>query len=135
MVTTRTGHAKESTEHDAFRASCPARGVLVAVTSTWSILVVAALRDGARRHGQLRLEVGGISQKMLTQTLRTLERDGLITRTLTPSVPLRVDYELTELGRGLLPILEAAKSWSEANVTRVLASRDVELARDIANPQ
>ena len=74
--------------------------------------------------GQLAARIAGASQKMLTQTLRTLERDGLVTRTVTPSVPVRVDYELTPLGQTLLPVLRAVKNWSEAHYPEIQAARD-----------
>jgi DNA-binding HxlR family transcriptional regulator len=87
-------------------------------------LTIAALADGPRRHGQLLKTIAGASQKMLTQTLRELERDGLVRRTVTPTVPLRVDYELTPLGLTLLPHLQALKSWSESHIGDIMAARD-----------
>ena len=77
-----------------------------------------------QRHGQLRSRVAGISQKMLTHTLRELERDGLATRTVTPSVPVRVDYDLTPLGHTLVPVLRAPKLWPETHIEQVLAARE-----------
>src|SRR4051794_29136110 len=96
--------AEAKVAYDAFLATCPTQQVLATVGDKWSALLVNALADGPRRHGELRTTVAGVSQKMLTQTLRTLERDGLVSRTVTPSVPVRVDYELTPLGRTLLPV-------------------------------
>ena len=77
--------------YDAFLETCPTRQVLARVGDKWSALLVNALAGGPRRHGELRAAVGGISQKMLTQTLRELERDGLVRRTVTAQVPVRVD--------------------------------------------
>lgn len=110
-------------EFDAFYATCPTREVLATVGNKWSALVVNALEDGPRRHSQLAARIAGASQKMLTQTLRTLERDGVLTRTVTPSIPVRVDYELTDLGRTLVPILRALKAWSESHIEEIQAAR------------
>jgi DNA-binding HxlR family transcriptional regulator len=86
-------------------------------------LVLGALGEGPKRHSELARRIAGVSQKMLTQTLRTLERDGLVTRTLTPSVPVRVDYALTPLGRDLLPVMVAIKDWAEAHMDEVNTAR------------
>ncbi|GAA2362914.1 helix-turn-helix domain-containing protein [Dactylosporangium salmoneum] len=110
--------------YDAFMAACPTRQVFATIGDKWAGLVVNALADGPRRHGELRTRIAGASQKMLTQTLRTLERDGLVTRTVTPSVPVRVDYELTPLGHTLVPILAALKGWAESNIGDILQSRE-----------
>ena len=90
----------------------------------WAGLTVAALAGGQRRHGELRTRIAGASQKMLTRTPRALERDGLVTRTVTPTVPLRVDHELTGLGRTLVPILGAFEEWPETHVDEILAARE-----------
>ena len=127
-MTTQTAEerrAAEAAAYNAFMATCPTRQVLATIGDKWSALVVNALADGPRRHGQLRATVSGASQKMLTQTLRTLERDGLVTRTVTPSVPVRVDYELTPLGCTLLPVLAALKGWAEQHIEEVLIAREV----------
>ncbi|MEV8512334.1 helix-turn-helix domain-containing protein [Dactylosporangium sp. NPDC051484] len=105
-------------------AACPTRQVLATVGDKWASLVVNALAEGSLRHGELRTSIAGASQKMLTQTLRTLERDGMVTRTVTPSVPVRVDYELTPLGHSLVPILVALKSWSETHIGQILQARE-----------
>ena len=110
--------------YDAFMASCPTRQVMSTIGDKWSALLVNALADGPRRHGELARTVAGVSQKMLTQTLRTLERDGLVTRSITPTVPVRVDYELTELGQSLVPVLQQLKHWSETHIEQVLAARE-----------
>jgi len=110
--------------YDAFMASCPTRQVMSTIGDKWSALLVNALADGPRRHGELARTVAGVSQKMLTQTLRTLERDGLVTRSITPTVPVRVDYELTELGQSLAPVLQQLKHWSETHIEQVLAARE-----------
>ncbi len=109
---------------DVLDQNCESRQALELISDKWTTLIVYALIDGPRRHGELRRTVDGISQKMLTQTLRTLERDGLVTREVTPSVPVRVDYELTELGRSLLPVLALMKAWAEEHMSRVLEAQE-----------
>lgn len=110
-------------EYDAFLAACPARKLLDRLSDKWVTLVLAALAGGALRYGDLSRKIAGVSQKMLTQTLRSLERDGLVTRTVTPSVPVRVDYELTELGMSLQAVVRAFKQWAESNIEQVEAAR------------
>ena len=88
-----------------------------------SVLVVAMLGDGPKWFSELRRSIASISQRMLTLTLRGLERDGLVTRTVFPTIPPRVDYELTELGRSLLQPVRALGSWARENRTRILQAR------------
>src|SRR5437762_8772529 len=88
------------------------RDVLNRVGDKWSVLVVGLLGDGSKRFSELRRSIEGISQRMLTLTLRGLERDGLVTRTIFPTIPPRVDYELTDLGRGLSKPVEALGRWA-----------------------
>src|SRR4051794_23535053 len=102
--------------YNAFLEECPTRQLLDELGNKWSCLVLVALSRGAMRHGELRRALAGVSQKMLTQTLRTLERDGLITRSVTASVPVRVDYELTPLGADLRAVVQQIKIWAEANM-------------------
>ena len=109
--------------YDAFIADCPTRKLLDRLSDKWVSLVLAALADGPRRYNDLARKIAGVSQKMLTQTLRTLERDGILSRTVTPAVPVRVDYDLTPLGRTLLPIMRAIKSWAEENIEKVESAR------------
>jgi DNA-binding HxlR family transcriptional regulator len=109
--------------YNAFLAMCPTRALLDTLADKWLCLVIAALRDGPQRYSDLARVIAGVSQKMLTQTLRTCERDGLITRTVTASVPVRVDYELTELGVTLLPVMGAIKGWAEAHMDEVRNAR------------
>jgi DNA-binding HxlR family transcriptional regulator len=116
--------AEDAVVFDAFLAASPTRQVMATIGDKWSSLIVNALADGPRRHGELRNRITGASQKMLTQTLRTLERDGMVTRTVTPTVPVRVDYELTELGLRLLPVLRAVKNWSETHIQEIQTARD-----------
>jgi DNA-binding HxlR family transcriptional regulator len=98
--------------------------VLSRVGDKWSVFVVSRLGDGPKRFNELRREIGGISQRMLTLTLRGLERDGLITRTVFPTVPPRVDYELTALGRDLLNPVSALGAWAIRNQPKIARARE-----------
>ena len=109
---------------DAFDPDCPTRLVLDRVGDKWTVLVIDALSDGPLRFTQLRDRIGGVAPKVLTQTLRTLERDGLLTRTVHAQVPPRVDYEVTELGRSLSAPLAALTDWAETHVGRILQARE-----------
>jgi DNA-binding HxlR family transcriptional regulator len=117
----RRRHRREA--YNAYIAECPSRQVLDALSDKWVTLVLTALSEGSQRYSELSKTIAGVSQKMLTQTLRTLERDGLLTRTITPSVPVRVDYELTPLGRTILPVVAAIKAWSEQHIAEVHAAQ------------
>lgn len=97
--------------------------VLARVGSKWSILVIGTLGKGPRRFNELKREVQGISQRMLTLTVRGLERDGLIARTVTPSIPPRVDYALTDLGHSLLEPVNTLGTWAIANLAAVERAR------------
>ena len=110
-------------EYNALLEGCPARQLLEAISSKWVTLVLLSLAEGPRRHSELRRQIAGATQKMLTSTLRTLERDGLVDRAVTPSIPPRTDYSLTPLGRSLLPLIESMKAWAEENMDAVAASR------------
>src|SRR3954469_3131007 len=113
----------ERFEYNAYIAECPTRQLVDTLGDKWVTLVLCALADGPQRYTQLARRIAGVSQKMLTQTLRTLERDGIVTRTVTPSVPVRVDYELTELGTSILPVVAAIKQWSERHIDEIHAAR------------
>src|ERR1700749_4449328 len=103
---------------------CRAVGdVLARVGDKWSILVVSRLGEGPLRFNELRRSIGGISQRMLTLTLRGLERDGLVTRTVFSTIPPRVDYELTDLGRGLLQPVQALGGWAMAHQSEIESAR------------
>jgi DNA-binding HxlR family transcriptional regulator len=90
--------------------------LLSRIGDKWTVLVVATLGEGSRRFNELRREIPSVSQRMLTLTLRNLERDGLVNRTVTPTIPPRVDYELTDLGRSLLTPITALSQWALDNV-------------------
>jgi len=97
--------------------------VLDHVGDKWSVLVVVTLGDGPKRFNELRRSIASISQRMLTLTLRGLERDGLVTRTVFPTIPPRVDYRLTELGRSLLHPVAALGNWARENHARIVQAR------------
>ena len=103
-------------------AACPSRIVLDHVTSKWGVLVLIALSSGTLRWGELRRHVQGISEKMLAQTLRTLERDGFVHREAQPVIPPRVDYSLTDRGRELAALLLPLMEWIVANAPAILES-------------
>ncbi len=98
--------------------------ILHHVGDKWSVLVIVLLRERARRYSELEREIGTVSKKMLTSTLRNLERDGFVSRAVTPSIPPRVDYALTDLGREVMEPLEALARWALNNNERVLSARE-----------
>src|ERR1700719_1408790 len=97
--------------------------ILARVGDKWSVFVIMLLGNGPRRFNELKRMVGGISQRMLTLTLRGLERDGLVTRTVFPTIPPRVDYELTELGRGLWQAVKPLGQWAQSHVKHFINAR------------
>ena len=126
MPTTTAAQRREQArmEYDAFIKGCPTNQLLDRLSDKWVSLVVAALSGGPMRYSDLSRKIAGVSPKMLTQTLRTLERDGILTRTITPSVPVRVDYALTPLGSSLAGLLTAVKTWAETHIEEVHEARE-----------
>ena len=114
-------------DHDPFqwdtREDCEVRQILDRIADKWSLLVIALLEDRVLRFTELRREIDGISQRMLSVTLRQLERDGLVRRTVHPVVPPRVDYELTPLGSTLHSTIQALVTWTEEHQNEVAAAR------------
>ncbi|WP_051571099.1 winged helix-turn-helix transcriptional regulator [Cryptosporangium arvum] len=108
---------------DPYHADCPTRRILDRVGDRWTVLVVGVLGDGDARFSELRRRIERISQKMLTQTLRSLERDGLVRRTVYPEVPVRVEYGLTDAGRTLLEPLRALRQWSIEHRDEIAAAQ------------
>ena len=108
---------------NVYEGNCPTRQVLDLIADKWSTLIIALLEDQPRRFAELHRAIGGISQKMLTQTLRGLERDGLVQRTVYAEVPPRVEYALTPLGCTLCEPIKAIIQWSEENIEAVLSAR------------
>jgi DNA-binding HxlR family transcriptional regulator len=105
---------------NVYDQQCPTRMVLDRLADKWTVLVVGLLAHGTRRFGELRRDITGISPKVLTQTLRALERDGLITRRVYASVPPKVEYRLTPLGRTLIHLVEEIREWAETHIEAVL---------------
>ena len=94
--------------------ACPVETTLTLISDKWKVLILRDLMPGTKRFGALKKSIGGVSQKVLTAQLRQMEESGLLTRTVYPEVPPRVEYTLTELGRSLKPILDAMQNWGEA---------------------
>lgn len=107
-----------------YAAACPTRRLLNRIADKWTVLVLGLLEPGPLRFNALKRGIDGISQKMLTQTLRSLEADGFVTRRVFATVPVTVEYELTALGRSLNAVLEPVKAWAEKNMSRVLKAQE-----------
>lgn len=108
---------------NVFDSNCPTRQVLDCIADKWTVLIVCRLADGTLRFAQLRRAVDGISQKVLTSTLRELERDGIVSRRLYASVPPKVEYSLTPLGRSLCTLVVGICEWAETNIEEVQSAR------------
>jgi DNA-binding HxlR family transcriptional regulator len=117
----QAAHPRAGTAYDV---SCPAREVLELIASKWTVLIVDALFEGPRRYSELRREITGISQKMLTQTLRDLEYDGIVIRTVYDTKPPSVDYRLSELGSSLSEPIAAIRAWADTHFIEVARARD-----------
>ncbi|QRN98078.1 helix-turn-helix transcriptional regulator [Archangium violaceum] len=135
-ITRRTGRlaqelSKRAREQrgELFAPACPSRGVLEHVTSRWGVLVLVALLEGTHRFSELRRKVGGVSEKMLAQTLQALEADGFVRREVFPVIPPHVEYSLTPLGQEVAERVEGLADWIEENLGRVLAARAERQAR------
>ncbi|MFY1687212.1 winged helix-turn-helix transcriptional regulator [Plantactinospora sp. WMMB782] len=125
-MTTQTAtqrRARNRADHRERLANCPTQRVIAVLADKWVALVFKELADGPRRSAELARAIAGASQKMLTQTLRGLERDGLVARTVEPAVPVRVGYRLTELGRSLLPVLAGITGWADRHAADIDLSR------------
>ncbi len=116
--------AQPSSKTSVYARQCPSRELLVRIADKWAAIVIVALAERAHRFGELKRHIEGISQKMLTQTLRNLERDGLVIRTVFTGSPLQVEYSLTPLGHELTNVLQPLLTWAEDHVPEVLAHRD-----------
>ena len=128
-------HLSETTPAwNVFDSNCPTRQVLDCIADKWTVLIIRRLADGTLRFAQLRRTVDGISQKVLTKTLRDLERDGIVTRRIYASVPPKVEYTLTTLGRSLCSLVAGICDWAEANIEQVQAARQVYAAGSEQNP-
>lgn len=110
-------------KYNIYLKDCPARLVFDRLADKWSLLIVKVLKRGPCRFNQLRREIEGISQKALSQTLQKLERDGVVNRNAFPTVPVTVEYSLTDLGKTLSELIEPLVFWAEANVDKVLRAQ------------
>lgn len=106
-------------EYTIYKNDCPIRLGLDRIADKWTVLIVSSLIQDTKRFCELRRDIEGISQKMLTQTLRSMERDGLVTRKVYPVIPPKVEYSLTELGKSLIDI----RDWSKNNTENILSAR------------
>ena len=111
-------------EPNVYDPACPTRTVLDRISDKWTTLVVLVLLGGPLRFTEVRREVGGVAPKVLTETLRRLERDGILTRTAFAEIPPRVQYELTPLGRSLEQPIRAIAAWAESNMATISAARE-----------
>lgn len=109
---------------DVMDPNCPSRELLRRMGERWTPLIVEALHDGPLRFTQVRERVGGVTPKVLTQTLRSMEQDGFVSREVFAEVPPRVEYSLTDLGRSLLEPIAANRRWAEAHIADVIAARE-----------
>lgn len=115
---------REAPAADVYAEACPSRAILELIADKWTLLVLLALRRGPVRNGELLRTIEGVSQKMLTQTLRALESNGLVRRIDHMEVPPRVEYELTELGRSLADTIKKLGAWAQENIAEVLTARE-----------
>jgi DNA-binding HxlR family transcriptional regulator len=113
----------EEKKWNVFNKNCPTRMVLDRIADKWTVLVVGALQSKTKRFGELKKEVDGVSQKMLTKTLRGMERDGLIKRKIYPTIPPKVEYSLTPLGVTLVDMLQNIQFWAENNIEKIISSQ------------
>src|SRR5438034_10061395 len=123
---------KSSPGGSVMDAQCPSRLVLDRIADKWTALIIQVLASGTKRYAELQREIGGISQKMLTQTLRSLERDGLVQRKVHPAVPTKVEYSLTRLGRTLIEPLHALCRRSEKQLAELQANHARAKVRAVA---
>ncbi|MBL8165012.1 MAG: helix-turn-helix transcriptional regulator [Anaerolineae bacterium] len=109
---------------NVYASNCPTRQVLDLIADRWTALVIGLLEDQPKRFSELQRGIGGISQKMLSQTLRELERSGMVTRTVYPEIPPRVEYALTPLGKTICAPLAAIRNWAEENIEQISSSQE-----------
>jgi DNA-binding HxlR family transcriptional regulator len=113
----------EPSDYDIFDRNCPSRAVFDRLGERWTGFVLLALEPGTRRFSELRRQIQGVTQKMLTQTLRALERDGMVERAVYPTVPVTVEYSLTPLGRSLCDAVAVLRTWAYAHIDDIEAAR------------
>lgn len=120
---------------NVYEANCPTRQVLDLIADKWTVLIIILLKDKPQRFSQLQRGIGGISQKMLAQTLRGLERDGLVVRTVYAEVPPRVEYKLTPVAQTLIEPIIAIRDWAESNINTIVHSQNQYDERHASQPQ
>ena len=118
-----TKYLKVTVRPNLYDPQCPTRTVLDRIGDKWTVLVVLTLLDGPQRFSRLRDRIGGVAPKVLTQTLRSLARDGIVTRTAFAEIPPRVEYDLTPLGRSLEEPIRSIAAWSESHMPRITRAR------------
>ncbi|HEY5704083.1 MAG TPA: helix-turn-helix domain-containing protein [Terrimicrobiaceae bacterium] len=123
MVPVNTIDRESASGPSVLNPECDSRKVLDRIADKWTALIIHVLSSGTKRHNELRRQISGISQKMLTQTLRSLENDGIVRRKIYPVVPPMVEYSLTPLGRSLIEPLEAICRWAEKHLPELEAAR------------
>ncbi|WP_233508435.1 winged helix-turn-helix transcriptional regulator [Spongiactinospora gelatinilytica] len=122
---------KKPLDPGMFDPACPSSAMPIRIGDKWSAMVIVCLEHGPRRFSELRVPMRGVTPKVLTQTLRALERDGMVTRTVYPEIPPRVEYELTDLGRTMFGPIAACRAWADAHLEDLLRAR---AAYDQATP-
>ncbi|NDU74001.1 transcriptional regulator [Actinomadura sp. DSM 109109] len=115
---------QEKAAFDAYIDECPTHHLMGIIGNKWSMLVLLDLAGGARRYAEVGRALPGVSAKMLTQTLRSLERDGFVARSVTPSVPVQVEYTLTLLGERIVPLLNSIRDWADRHMDEIHAARE-----------
>jgi DNA-binding HxlR family transcriptional regulator len=121
--TTNSPLSEKMRRGELFSTACPSREILRHITSQWGVLVLVALKSGTYRFSELRRKVGGVSEKMLAQTLQSLESDGFVIRTSYPVVPPHVEYSLSEMGVDVAAQVERLADWIEENLPHIMAQR------------
>lgn len=109
---------------DIYNPNCPTRLILDRIADKWTVLIIGQLSNGTLRFNELKRSIPGITQKMLTQTLKSLERDGIVIRKVHATVPPKVEYTLTRLGISLITVVEAIRTWAEAHINDILQSQE-----------
>ncbi|MGW0434328.1 winged helix-turn-helix transcriptional regulator [Micromonospora sp. NPDC003197] len=123
-----------ASDPEMFNPLCPFSALPIQIGSKWTGMIVLCLEQGPRRFNEIRSPLRGITSKVLTETLRAMQRDGLLARTAYPENPPRVEYQLTPLGRTLLPLIDAARAWSKTHLPALLAARQAHESADNADP-
>lgn len=127
---TSSGHLTDTRSGDVYAAACPTRQLLDRIADKWTVLLLTTLEAGPMRFNALKRRIEGVSQKMLSQTLKQMERDGLVSRSVEATVPVTVRYAITPLGKTLVEALQTVVDWAESRMAEVDAARDAYDARD-----